>query len=69
MAQKAVFVQTLIRNHRMNTRQLSSQIGVSLPTIQRIIAALRQRGYQIRAIRDEHGWSYELTKDAPACEN
>jgi len=50
----------LIGNKRFNASQLASELEVSLPTVQRIIAALRRRGYKIRSVRDESGWHYEL---------
>jgi DNA-binding MarR family transcriptional regulator len=55
--QKAI---TLIGKKQLNTRQLALELGVSQPTAQRIIGELRKRGYQIRSIRDESGWRYEL---------
>jgi len=55
--QKAI---TLISKKQMNARQLALELGVSQPTAQRIITELRNRGYQIRSVRDESGWRYEL---------
>ena len=56
------FVKTveLITNKRLNATQLASELGVSQPTMQRIITELRRRGYKIRSVRDESGWRYEL---------
>ncbi len=50
----------LIGRERLNAGQLSSVLGVSRPTVQRIIKELKRRGYAIRSIRDDHGWKYEL---------
>lgn len=50
----------LIRNGRHSTPTLASSLGVSRPAVARGIAALRQRGYSIRAVKDSEGWSYEL---------
>ena len=50
----------LIKRDRLNAGQLASALGVSRPTIQRIIAELKRRGYSIRSIRDGSGWRYEL---------
>ena len=50
----------LISEKRMNSKQLAEELGVSQPTIQRIISELRKRGYAIRSVRDELGWRYEL---------
>jgi biotin operon repressor len=55
--QKAI---VLIGKNRMNSKQLALELGVSQPTIQRIICELRNRGFQIRSVRDEYGWRYEL---------
>jgi len=49
----------LIDKKRLNAGQLAAELSISPPTVQRIIAALRKRGYKIRAIRDETGWRYE----------
>lgn len=55
--QKAIM---LISKRQMNARQIALELGVSQPTAQRIITELRNRGYQIRSVRDESGWRYEL---------
>ena len=55
--QKAIM---LISKKQMNARQLALELGISQPTAQRIITELRNRGYQIRSVRDESGWRYEL---------
>lgn len=50
----------LIKRERLNAGQLASALEVSRPTIQRIVAELKRRGYCIRSIRDDSGWRYEL---------
>jgi biotin operon repressor len=50
----------LIRKSHLNAERLASELGVSRPTVQRIVTGLRQRGYSIRSIHDEHGWRYEI---------
>jgi biotin operon repressor len=55
--QKAIM---LIGKKQMNSKQLALELGVSQPTIQRIVSELRNRGFQIRSVRDESGWRYEL---------
>lgn len=50
----------LISKKRLNANQLALELEVSLPTVQRIVAELRKRGYRIRSVRDESGWRYEL---------
>ena len=52
---------TLIKRRHLNAEQLASELGVSRPTVQRIITELRQRGYAVRSVHDELGWRYELT--------
>jgi len=39
-------------------------LGVSRPTIHRMITELRRRGKVIRAIRDTNGWHYEMANEA-----
>ena len=50
----------LISNKSVNARQLAGILGISRPTIQRMITELKRRGYIIRSVRDDHGWKYEL---------
>lgn len=50
----------LIAKDSLNARQLAEALNVSPATMQRIIAALKERGYQIRSVHDTHGWRYEL---------
>ena len=50
----------LIMQNSHSARQLAEELGVSRPTVQRIVAELKRRGYVIRAVRDECGWRYEL---------
>ena len=54
-------VVALIKSNHLNAEQLASELGVSRPTVQRIITELRQRGYAVRSVHDELGWRYELT--------
>jgi Mn-dependent DtxR family transcriptional regulator len=54
---------SLIAEKKLNSRELASQLGVSIPTAQRIIAELKRRGYKIRSVRDESGWYYEITEN------
>ncbi len=51
----------LITQNSHSARQLAEALGVSRPTVHRIIAELKRRGYVIRAVRDECGWRYEIT--------
>jgi len=49
----------LIKRKYLNAEQLASELGVSRPTVQRIINELRQRGYSVRSVHDEYGWRYD----------
>jgi len=51
----------LIERKHLNAEKLASELGISRPTVQRIVAELRLRGYSIRSVHDEHGWRYEIT--------
>lgn len=59
----------LIQMGRYSTPALAEELGVSVPTVSRDIAALRQRGYVIRSVRSSNGWSYELTAEPPSVSN
>ena len=50
----------LIETGDYSTPALADEVGVSIPTISRIVAALRQRGHDIQAERTEKGWRYVL---------
>jgi predicted DNA-binding transcriptional regulator YafY len=56
----------LIRTGRYSTPMLAEEVGVSIPTISRIVAALRQRGHDISAEKSAEGWSYVLAKALPS---
>ncbi|MGM0687750.1 MAG: HTH domain-containing protein [Promethearchaeati archaeon] len=56
----------LISKTSVNARQLALALGVSRPTVQRIVTELKRRGYQIRAVRDDNGWRYELADKSPS---
>jgi predicted DNA-binding transcriptional regulator YafY len=53
----------LIQRGRYSTLTLAEKLGVSVPTVSRDIAALRQRGYAICATRSADGWYYEVTAE------
>lgn len=50
----------LIQTGQYSTPALADKVGVSVPTISRIVAALRERGHDIHAERTEKGWRYIL---------
>ena len=52
----------LIRRGRYSTPELAETLGVSIPTVSRCITALRERGHDIRPVRDTTGWHYILGK-------
>ena len=52
----------LIRTGRYSTPALATEVGVSIPTISRIVAALRAKGHDIRAERTRNGWRYVLVR-------
>ena len=50
----------LLKDKRLNARQLALELDVSRPTIHRIITELKRRGHSIRSAHEEHGWAYEI---------
>ena len=50
----------LIGTGRYSTPALAESVGVSIPTISRIVAALREQGHDIRAEKQADGWAYRL---------
>ncbi len=54
----------LIETGRYSTPALAKKVGVSVPTISRIVAALRERGHDIQAQRTSKGWRYVLNGNA-----
>jgi len=54
----------LIETGEYSTPGLAAALGVSIPTISRCVEALRERGHDIRAVRNADGWRYVL-KSSP----
>jgi len=54
----------LIGSGRYSTPALAKIVGVSIPTISRIVAALRARGHDIQSERTRKGWQYVLKEIA-----
>ena len=50
----------LIKTGRYSTPALAEEVSVSIPTISRIVAALREQGHDIQAERTDSGWRYVL---------
>jgi biotin operon repressor len=59
----------LIRRERHSSFTLAVALHVSRPTVARGITALRERGYQIRAIKDADGWAYKLVSEPAGVPN
>jgi len=56
----------LIRTGRYSTPKLAEEVGVSIPTISRIVAGLRERGHDIRAEKQGSSWRYVLERPPKA---
>lgn len=56
----------LIQRGQYSTPALAEEVGVSIPTISRIVAALREQGYDIQAERHRSGWRYVLVQSSKA---
>ena len=52
----------LIQQGCGTSADLSDALKVSRGTVHRVIAELRRPGFSIRSVRDEQGWSYEITQ-------
>jgi len=52
----------LIETGQYSTPGLAKEMGVSIPTVSRIVAALRERGHNIRATKNGNGWRYFLAR-------
>ena len=66
--QRLETVLQLIGTGRYSTPALAETVGVSIPTISRIVAALRAQGHDIRAERHEGSWRYVLVQPKPSRE-
>jgi biotin operon repressor len=58
-------VMNLIQFGRQSTQSLAETLEVSVPTVSRCIAALRERGYSIEPHRSADGWFYVLGEISP----
>ncbi len=59
----------LIRTGEYSTPALATALGVSIPTISRIVATLREQGHDIHSERTSKGWRYVLESSAQADRN
>lgn len=48
----------LIKTGEYSTPALAAAVGVSVPTISRIVAILRKQGHSIHSVRTSKGWRY-----------
>jgi transposase len=51
----------LIRTGRYSTPRIAEELNVSIPTVSRLVSALRTRGHDIRAEKQGSSWRYVLT--------
>ncbi len=65
--QRLETVLRLIGTGKYSTPALAETVGVSIPTISRIVAALRVQGHDIRAERTSQGWRYLLISGTDPC--
>ena len=54
---------TLIRSGGESTPSLAEKLGISQPTVSRCLTALRERGYTIRSVKEDCGWSDEVVSE------
>ena len=52
----------LIETGKYSTPALAKEVGVSIPTVSRIVAALKARGHDIRAKKQGSTWRYVLVR-------
>lgn len=54
---------SLLREGGHSAPTLARKLDISQPTVARCLAALRKRGYMIRALKNRQGWAYHLSAD------
>jgi transposase len=59
--QRLETVLRLITTGNYSTPALAATVGVSIPTISRMVASLREQGHDIRAERQKDGWRFSLS--------
>ena len=62
--QRLEAVLRLIRSGGYSTPKIAEELGVSIPTVSRAVCALRERGHDIRAERQDDGWRYVLLESS-----
>ena len=53
----------LIGTGAYSTPKMAEELGVSIPTVSRYVAALRGRGFDILAKKDGNSWRYVLNRN------
>ena len=64
--QRLAMVLRLLASGEYSTPALADTLGVSIPTVSRYIAALRDRGHEIRSMKHRGGWKYVVVEDRNA---
>ncbi|WP_350198226.1 helix-turn-helix domain-containing protein [Gimesia maris] len=54
----------LVSTGRYSTKSLAEHLEVSVPTVSRDVAALRERGHKICAEKRANGWNYKLVQNS-----
>ena len=57
----------LVRAGHFSTPKLAERLGVSIPTVSRYVTALRERGYDIKAMKEARRWRYVLKGEPARC--
>jgi biotin operon repressor len=56
----------LIETGEYSTPMLAERLGVSIPTVSRYVTALRERGYDIKALKAAKGWRFVMASKPAA---
>jgi biotin operon repressor len=67
--QRLEAVLRLIRSGEYSTPKIAEELSVSVPTVSRAVCALRERGHDIRAERQDEGWRYVLLESSSPIAN
>ena len=59
-AQQLAEALRLIATTQYSTPLLAEELGILIPTMSGYVAALRERGHDIRAAREAEGWRYAI---------
>jgi len=64
--QRLAMLLRLLAKGEYSTPALADTLGVSIPTVSRYIAALRDRGHEIRSMKHRGGWKYVVVEKRDA---